>query len=122
MNGPVLADTSVWVEHLRRGNARMAELLAAGHIVVHDHVIGELCLGGLRGDKLAAMQSLRHSPVARHGEVMQLIAQRQLTGRGIGYVDCHLLASALIGRVRLWSLDKTLHQAATSCDCALVLQ
>ena len=99
----------------------MAELLAAGHIVVHDHVIGELCLGGLRGDKLAAVQSLRHSPVARHEEVMQLIAQRQLTGRGIGYVDSHLLASALIGRVWLWSLDKALQQTATDCACALPL-
>ena len=115
----ILADTSVWVEHLRRGNPRMGHLLAAGDIVMHDHVVGELCLGGLRGDKLNVVQLLRHCPVASHGEVMHLITERRLVGSGIGYVDCHLLAAALIGRVQLWSLDKALQQAAIACGCEL---
>ena len=117
----VLADTSVWVDHLRNGSAQMAHLLHAGHVVMHDHVIGELCLGGLRADKLTAMQALRHCAVASHAEVMHLIAERRLAGRGIGYVDSHLLASALITRVQLWSLDKALRQVAHECGCGLAM-
>ena len=117
----ILADTSVWVEHLRRGNPRLGDLLAAGDVLMHDHVVGELCLGGLSDEKLAAVQALRRCPVASHVEVMHLIAERRLAGRGIGYVDSHLLAAALIGRVRLWSLDKSLHQAAIDCGCAFRL-
>ncbi|MBI5108538.1 MAG: PIN domain-containing protein [Rhodocyclales bacterium] len=115
----VLADTSAWVEHLRRGHSRMSHLLAAGEIVAHDHVVGELCLGGLRGEKLAAVQALRHCHVASHEEVMHLIAERRLAGRGLGYVDSHLLAAALINRLQLWTMDKALQQVAHEFGCAL---
>lgn len=117
----ILADTSVWVEHFRNGDSHMRSFLVAGDIVVHDHVVGELCLGGLRGGKLATMQSLHHCPVASHDEVMHLIAERKLAGRGLGYVDTHLLAAALIGRLQLWTLDQALQQAARDCGCALAV-
>lgn len=115
----ILADTSVWVEHLRHGDAQMSEFLVAGDIVVHDHVVGELCLGGLSREKLAMMQSMRRCAAASHDEVMHLIGQRRLAGRGLGYVDTHLLAAALIGRLRLWTLDRALQQAAADCGCGL---
>ncbi len=115
----VLADTSAWVEHLRRGNSRMSHLLAAGEIVAHDHVLGELCLGGLRGEKLVALQALHHCHVASHEEVMHLVAERRLAGRGLGYVDSHLLAAALINRLQLWTMDKALQQVAHEFGCAL---
>lgn len=115
----ILADTSVWVEHLRRGDTQMRDFLAAGDIVIHDHVVGELCLGGISRTALAAMKWLRRSPLASHDEVMHLIAQRRLAGRGLGYVDTHLLAAALIGRLQLWTLDRALQQAARDCGCGL---
>ena len=117
----ILADTSIWVDHLRHGNAHMSSLLAAGEIAVHDHVVGELCLGGLSRGTLAMMQLLRRCPVASHDEVMHLIAARRLAGRGLGYVDSHLLAAALIGRLQLWTLDQALRQAAGECGCALAV-
>lgn len=115
----ILADTSVWVEHLRRGTPRMKGFLAAGDIVLHDHVVGELCLGGLSRQRLSAMRWMRRCSVASHDEVMHLIAERRLAGRGIGYVDSHLLAAALIGRLRLWTMDKALRQMAVECGCGL---
>lgn len=115
----VLADTSAWVEYLRRGNSQMSHLLAAGDVVGHDHVIGELCLGGLRGEKLAAVQALHHCHVASNEEVMHLIVERRLDGRGLGYVDSHLLAAALINRLQLWTMDKALQQVAHEFGCAL---
>ncbi len=115
----VLADTSAWVDHLRRGNSRMSHMLAAGDVVAHDHVVGELCLGGLTGEKLATLQALHHCHVASHEEVMHLIAERRLAGRGLGYVDSHLLAAALIDRLQLWTLDKALQQVAQEFGCGL---
>ncbi len=117
----ILADTSVWVDHLRHGNPQMSSFLAGGDIVIHDHVVGELCLGGLSREKLAMMHLLHRCSAASHDEVMHLIAERRLAGRGLGYVDTHLLAAALIGRLRLWTLDKALQQAARDCGCAPAL-
>jgi len=117
----ILADTSVWVDHLRYGRPQLSSLLAAGDIVTHDHVVGELCLGGLSRERLAMMQLLHRCTVASHDEVMHLIGERRLAGRGLGYVDTHLLAAALIGRLRLWTLDKALQQAAHECGCALAV-
>lgn len=115
----VLADTSIWVDHLRHGNPQMSSFLAAGDVVVHDHIVGELCLGGLSREKLVMMQLLHRCAVASHDEAMHLIGERRLAGRGLGYVDSHLLAAALIDSLRLWTLDKALQQAARDCGCAL---
>lgn len=109
----------MWVDHLRHGDPHMRSFLAAGDIVVHDHIVGELCLGGLSREKLAVFRLMRHCTVASHDEVMHLIAERELAGRGLGYVDTHLLAAALIGRLQLWTLDKALQQAARDCGCGL---
>ncbi len=115
----ILADTSVWVDYLRHKHAPILGLLEQGDIVMHDYVIGEIVLGGISRAKLAIFDRLHRCRCASHEEVMHLIAERNLAGRGLGYVDSHLLAAALIGRLRLWTLDKALQQAANEFGCGL---
>ncbi len=117
----ILADTSIWVHHLRYGDPQVSSFLTAGDIMVHDHVIGELCLGGLSRENQAMMQLLHRCTTASHDEVMHLIREHHLAGRGLGYVDSHLLAAALIERVQLWTLDKALQQVASECGCGLAV-
>lgn len=115
----ILADTSVWVDYLRSKNAAILGPLNLGDIVLHDYVIGELVLGGISQAKLAILGQMHRCRCASHDEVMHLIAERGLVGRGLGYVDTHLLAAALIGRLHLWTLDRNLRQAAVDCGCGL---
>lgn len=117
----ILADTSIWVHHLRYGDSELSHFLTAGDIVVHDHVVGELCLGGLSRQSLATLQLLHRCTPASHEEAMHLIRERRLAGRGLGYVDTHLLAAALIGHLQLWTLDKALQQIAAECGCGLAV-
>jgi hypothetical protein len=106
----VLADTSVWLDHWRRGNQRLATLLKQARIVVHPFVLGEIALGTVtpRAEVLQRLSKLDAARVAQHGEVMALIDRAPLWGRGIGWVDAHLLASALLDQLRLWTLDRRL--------------
>ena len=110
----ILAVTSVWADHLRRDNAGLRRLLDDAAVVCHPFVIGELACGTLRNrDKILEMLArLPSAPVAQDGEVLALIAARRLTGRGLGWVDVHLLASALLGGAQLWTLDRPLEDAA----------
>lgn len=110
----ILVDTSVWVEHLRRGLPRLATLLQDGEVLIHPWVIGELACGTLRNRRrvLDLLQGLPAVTVARDAEVLLLIERDQLMGRGIGYVDAHLLASARLSHARLWTLDRRLAAAA----------
>ena len=117
----VLADTSVWVDHWRRGNARLAGLLDHNQVVLHPFVLGELSLGVLspRAEVLQLLAALDAPRVAQHAEVMDLIERTPLWGRGIGWVDAHLLASALLDHLRLWTLDAPLGRAASSLSVGL---
>jgi predicted nucleic acid-binding protein len=92
----ILVDTSLWVEHLRRGLPRLATLLQEGQVLIHPWVIGELACGNLRHRSavLNLLQGLPAAMVASDAEVLLLIERDRLMGRGIGYVDAHLLASA----------------------------
>jgi predicted nucleic acid-binding protein len=110
----ILVDTSVWVEHLRNGSTRLAELLNNDQVLVHPFIIGELSLGSLRNrtEVLALLSRLSAVPVAEHDEVMATVDRRRLAGIGIGWVDAHLLASALLANARLLTNDKALQQAA----------
>ena len=110
----MLVDTAVWVDHLARGNARLAVLLEEGAVETHPFVIGELALGNLRWREatLAPLQALPAVPLAEHGEVLGLIYRHGLAGAGIGWVDAHLLASALLGGTRIWTLDRPLAAVA----------
>jgi predicted nucleic acid-binding protein len=110
----VLVDTSVWISHLRDGNTTLADLLNGGNVVCHPFIVGELACGNLknRDEILKLLQALSVSVQAEHAEVMQFIANHPLMGRGLGYVDIHLLASAALTGVPFWTLDKRLIQAA----------
>ena len=104
----------MWVDHLRVGDPALAGLLDEGRVETHPFVIGELALGGLRADdevrQLLAM--LPAAPQARHAEVLHLVEEHDLAGAGIGWVDAHLLASCLLGRIQLWSHDRRLQAVA----------
>jgi len=110
----VIADTSVWVDHLRRGNRKLAARLEDGVIYCHEFVIGELACGTLRqrGTILALLDALPRAARADHDEVLTLVETRRLAGSGIGWIDVHLLASALLTHVSLWTLDRRLAAAA----------
>lgn len=110
-----LVDTSVWVEHLRHGRPRLAALLEEGQVLCHPFVIGELACGHLsnRGSVLPLLGSLPAAPVASHDEVLRLVEARRLHGSGLGWIDAHLLASALLAGTPLWTLDRRLAAAAS---------
>jgi len=116
-----LVDTSVWVEHLRRGNARMKGLLSAGQVLCHPFVLGELACGNLqkRRQVLALLTALPAAQLASHDEVLHLVDTYQLFGRGLGWVDVHLLASALLSKCGLSTLDKPLATAAEGLGIAI---
>ena len=111
----ILADTAIWVDHLNRGDARMAALLEADEIVLHPHVLGEIALGSLRNraEILGDLAAMPFVMVAEEDEVLALIEQRRLFGTGIGLVDAHLLASTLLTpETKLWTRDRRLREAA----------
>lgn len=110
----VLADTSVWVSHLRDGNAELANLLNDGRILCHPLIVGELACGNLkdRAVILSFLQLLPMSIEAEHDEVLSFIENNRLMGKGMGYVDVHLITSAVLTGVPVWTLDKKLAQAA----------
>ena len=110
----ILVDTSVWVDHFRRGNDALAEFLSAGRVWAHQFVIGELACGNLRrrSQVLHYLSNLPCAPTAGHHEVLQLVERRRLQGAGLGWVDAHLLAAALIDGLVLWTLDRPLLAAA----------
>lgn len=112
----ILADTSVWLNHFRRRNAQFRQLLLARQILLHPFVTGEIACGNLpkRAETLHSLSLLPQVVLAKDDEVLSLVEQRRLRGRGLGWVDAHLLASALLSGCRLWSHDRRLHEAARS--------
>ena len=116
----ILVDTSVWVDHLRRGDPGLVDLLERSAVVMHPFVVGEIACGSLR-DRSSLLELLLDLPaavVATDAEAMLFIERHALHGKGIGYVDVHLLASAaLTGGARLWTRDQKLRQAAAALGC-----
>jgi len=111
----ILVDTSVWVDHLRSGDEDLAALLNATQVLMHPFVLGDLACGNLRQrtEVPALLKDLPQATVARDEEVLFFIEHHALMGRGIGYVDTHLLAAvALDGGARLWTRDKCLQTLA----------
>jgi len=106
----VLVDTSVWVSHLRHGNEDLQKLLHGGEVVCHPFILGELACGNLknRNEILTYLQSLPMTILAEDQEVLRCIEDHRLMGKGLGYIDVHLIASAVLTNVLLWTLDKTL--------------
>ena len=116
----MLVDTSVWIDHFRQGDAALTTALEAGQVWMHSFVLGELACGNLRSraEVLNLLQALPPMPVSTDKEVLFFIDQHELMGRGIGYVDVHLLASARLGGTLLWTRDKRLHAVATELGLA----
>lgn len=110
----ILVDTSVWVEHLRRGNARLEGLLNDGLVLVHPFVIGELALGRLkrRTEILGLLKEMPRAEAASHDEVLEFVDRHELAGTGVGWIDVHILVSAALSSVALWTLDRRLAIAA----------
>jgi hypothetical protein len=118
----ILVDSSVWVDHLRAGDKALENLLDAGMVLSHPFVIGELALGNLqkRADVLNALSGLPKAAVATDAEALAFIDHHALAGRGIGYIDVHLLAAVqLTGSASLWTRDKRLHTIATALGLAI---
>lgn len=111
----ILVDSSVWVDYLRIGEPMLVELLNSSKVLVHPFVIGELACGNLKNRKmvLSLLRDLPTVSVATDEEVLFFIEKHGLMGRGIGYVDTHLLAAAMLdGTARLWTRDKRLYSVA----------
>lgn len=111
----ILADTSVWIDHLRWGNDELRKQLDDGQIVIHPFIIAELALGSLekRTQTLALLDLLPQAQVAQLSEVRLAIEARRLYNLGIGLTDAHLIASILINPpTLLWTKDKRLRKAA----------
>ena len=109
-----LVDTSVWVEHLRHGQPDLKERLLDGLVFMHPYVSGELSCGNLKNrlQILSDLQALPSAKLATNAEVFHLIEDRRLWGRGMGWIDAHLVASALLSSCRFWTLDKQLKLVA----------
>jgi predicted nucleic acid-binding protein len=117
----ILADTSVWVDHLRAENAVLTALLEAGEVLCHPFVIGEIAMGSLhrREALLDTFTRLPSVVIASHGEVMHFIEMERLFGLGVGYLDTHLLASTkLTPDARFWTRDRRLHDTAVRLGIA----
>ena len=112
----VLVDTSVWVEHLRSGNIGLDRLLNEGQVACHLFIAGELACGNLskRGEILSLLQALPLADHADHDEVMQFIENYSLMGKGLGYIDMHLMVSALLTQIPIWTLDKKLKKVSSA--------
>jgi predicted nucleic acid-binding protein len=110
----VLVDTSVWVEHLRSGNIGLEGLLNDGDVICHPFIIGELACGNLRNraEIISLLQELPMALQADDEEAIQFIENLKLMGKGIGYIDVHLLMSAMLTKASLWTLDKRLQEIA----------
>lgn len=111
----ILADTSIWIGHLRKADPVLIELLEAGEVLAHPMVIGELACGTMprRDEVLGALLELPAASVATDPEVLRFIDRHRLMGRGIGYVDVHLLAATLLSTdTRLWTADARLAAVA----------
>ena len=116
----VLVDTSVWVDHFRRTEGLLRDLLASGQVVTHPFVIGELSCGHLRhrDQILSLLQALPQAQLAVHEEVLHLINSKKLYGKGLGWIDAHLLASSLLSHTGLWTKDRHLAAVARTLRIA----
>jgi predicted nucleic acid-binding protein len=110
----VIVDTSIWVTHLRKGTRQLEKLLMDAEVMCHPFIIGELACGNLknRNEIISLLQSLPMAPTIEFDEFLFFIDRNHLMGKGIGFVDVHLLASAQLIGVLLWTADKRLKSAA----------
>lgn len=123
----VLVDTSVWVRFIAGREPYATELdrlLMENDVLAHEFVYGELLLGdrGGRTKLLGEYERIQRAPTVRHDDVLELVRSRDFNGRGIGWVDAHLLASTLIAQARLWTADENLSRLAREAGVAYGLR
>lgn len=116
----VIVDTSIWVIHLRQGSRHLEELLLDAQVICHPFIIGELACGKIknRNEFLSLLQTLPMAPTVTLNELLYFIERHKLMGMGIGFVDAHLLASAQLSRIPLWTSDRRLRAAAIKLKIA----
>jgi len=110
----ILVDTSIWVSHLRNGNSKFEELLNDGDVFCHPFIIGELACGNIknRTEILSLLSALPKVDLLNNAEALLFIERNDLMGKGLGLVDIHLLASAILSEAALWTLDTKLKHEA----------
>jgi len=110
----VLVDTSIWVAHLRQGRRQLEKMLMDAEVMCHPFIIGDLACGNLknRNEIISLLQSLPMAPTIEFEEILFFINQNYMMGKGVGFVDVHLLASAQLAGVLLWTADKRLKASA----------
>jgi len=111
----ILADTSLWISHLRDGNAKFGHFLNDGEVVCHPFIIGELACGNIRNRKeiLSLIDALPVVEQVDDKEILLFIEKKNLMGKGLGLIDVHLLAAALLSEASLWTLDAKLKHEAS---------
>ena len=116
----ILVDTTVWIDHLRNGNPRLKDLLLESAVLTHPFVLGELACGSLakRQTILGLLRALPAAVSADHEEVLDLLENERLHGRGIGWIDAHLVASARLSNAGIWTLDRPLARIALELGLA----
>ncbi len=118
----ILVDTSVWIDHLRVGEDKLVALLNGGRVLTHPFVIGELACGNIhdRADVLKLLKNLPQAPVASQEEMLYFIDNNKIMGRGIGFIDAHLMAAtAMADASRIWTRDKHLERVAADLNLAI---
>jgi len=110
----ILVDTSVWIDHFRKGNAQLEEHLMNVEVSCHPYIIGELACGNFqsRSQILSLLLALPCVQDVEQAEFMVFLEKNRLMGIGLGFVDIHLLASAVVSDIPLWTLDTALRKAA----------
>ena len=110
----ILVDTSVWIDHFRKGSTALKQLLNNSEVLTHPFIIGELACGNLknRSEILGLLNELPKAVVAENSEVMKFIERTHLYGLGIGWIDVHLIASAMLSKATVMTFDKQLENAA----------
>ena len=120
----VLVDTSVWVSHFRHAHDGLVSLLNDGEVACHPFVVGELACGNLknRNTILTLLEALPMAIVVEHQEALIFIESHALMGKGLGYIDVHLLASCILTGLPIWTLDKKLERVADILHCRYQLK
>jgi predicted nucleic acid-binding protein len=110
----ILVDTSVWIEHLRKSDDRLAKLLNANEVAIHPHIVGEIACGNLhdRPKVLNLLQRLPPVAASINSDVLDFVEQHRLSGRGLGWTDMHLLCAARRARLPIWTFDNALAKDA----------
>jgi predicted nucleic acid-binding protein len=110
----ILVDTPVWVQHLRYDSGELRRLLETGEVLCHPFIVGELACGSIanRVEVLEFLGTLPAAPIADHNEVFHFLNDKRLYGKGLGWIDVHLLASAALAGAELWTRDRALKKAA----------